>query len=249
MINKNKILPRILFVWLLVGLMAVTALAADFNLTVVPTQVKTGKTFDDQEVNICLVARLENGVYQMQPAFAAKGLTVETLFAYDHTKVAEELAAFVTDASLSHKSLKTKDGKADFGSVASGLYLVYPAKDQLNAKVPFFTPFLVTVNQEDVTCYPKVPEHLDPNPRPKPPKPKPVGPTLPKTWDDAKIELAILTMVLTAAGAIGLTVYYRCKFSNEEQEDTVLPDNAQPGEEPEEKPAENPEERSEQNPS
>lgn len=221
--DKNRIFPGLLLTWLLFGLITVTALAAAYNLTVIPTQVETEKTYNGKEVNICRIARIEDGEYQLEPAFADSGLTVETIFEFDHTKVSTELAEYVFAKKVPYQSKKTSHGKADFGSVEEGLYLVFPAKKQINAKNPFFIPFLVTVKGEDVVCYPKVPnEPTPPTTTPTHPPSDPSKP--PKTSDEVRLELAALVMTLSAAFTIVATVFHFRKKKeepDEESDDTI----------------------------
>lgn len=204
---KNRILLLVIAALVLTSVLPVVSLAAGFRLTVVPTQVVTQKTFNGEEVNICRVAQIRSGAYVLEPRFSATGLTVDTIFQYDHEKVAADLADFAVSENLAHTSGKTAQGKVTFSNLTNGLYLVYPAKDQLKSKTPFFAPFLVTVNGEDVTCYPKVPQDRpDPKPPTEPTKPQPTkpGPKLPQTgqlWWPVPV-LAAMGTVCLAAGAV-----------------------------------------------
>ncbi len=189
-------------------LLPTTALAQDASLTLQMQHESKGQvtTIDGVTATVYLVASLNDGInsYTLTDDFASLGIDFNKgLDASGMEAAALKAQSIAKNGKLTGKqAMSGKDGKASFGVLPKGVYLVVQSKATGTAsKYNDFKPFLISVPQltaneivYDVVAYPKTTLA----PVSEPPK-KPLA----KTGDDANPRL---WMTCAIAGAVLLTL-------------------------------------------
>lgn len=146
-----------------------------------------GQPLDGGSLTICQVGtiRQTDGNYEFEliPALRGSGVSLEDL---NDPETARRLAKLAAELSLSAVTAPISDGKAEFASLAPGLYVL--TQTQAADSFAPIRPFLISLPSwdgeqyvYDLTANPKVPLQTEPTEPSEPTQPEPTVPDLPQT--------------------------------------------------------------------
>ena len=168
MTTKNRIVNMVIAVLLCICFVTpvFTAYAQnDCHLTVIIKNEQATAYVPDFEVGLCQVAYLQSGVYHLTDAFASSGIALAELSKSNNSVHAAAIVEYINKNNISYATQITQDnGKAVFGNLSRGIYVVFAKKGHSVDFAPFivFLPQSVNgVNNHYVISTPKTTDKDD----------------------------------------------------------------------------------------
>ena len=148
-----------------------------------------GQALDSGSLTLYRVGQIvwQNGRYEfaLVPELADTGVSLENL---DHTGLPGTLAKLAQERKLDAITASIEEGKAYFGDMQTGLYVVTQSQEQACEGLKPINPFLISLPRRDgeryvydLTADPKMAMETEPTEPSSPPPTEPEDPNLPQT--------------------------------------------------------------------